>query len=473
MTLIPLLTLAVGCAEQDNATVDAIFATWDEPGSPGCALALAQDGKLIYSRGYGYANLDHDIPNTPLTVFDVASITKQFVAASLGMLELDGKLSLDDNVRKWLPELPEYESPITLRHLLNHTSGLRDYLTLFPLAGRDDYFPLSHAQILAMMARQRALISPPGDEYRYSNTGYMLLSQVVERVSGKSLGEFTRERIFEPLGMDHSLMYENLEVIIPRRATGYISEEDGKVRIVHNYNFDVAGDGQLYSTMEDLLRWDNYLHGAVQPPIYPLMLTERYLDSGEPIEDAQGIRRIEYRGLQTVGHSGTSWGFRTELVRFVEAGLSIAISCNTGSVSPYDLARQVADLYLAEQLGPMSSEIVSGGDEQIEAKGELSPALTLDQLGEFAGSYHSAELDASYRFAVENAELVLRIEQEPRVVVVAVADDRFEFIFDPAGRWDPEFAVLEFDRNRRGLVIGFGLSMGAVSGIVFETGEGR
>ena len=167
--VLTFLTLVLGCTAQedphagvetgdDNAIVDAVFASWDVPGSPGCALAVAQDGTLVYSRGYGYANLDYDIPITPQTVFDVASITKQFNAASLSMLALEGKLSLDDNVRKWLPELPEYERPITLRHMLHHTSGLRDYLNLFPLAGRNDYFPISLDQILAMMSRQRAPI---------------------------------------------------------------------------------------------------------------------------------------------------------------------------------------------------------------------------------------------------------------------------------------------------------------------------
>jgi CubicO group peptidase (beta-lactamase class C family) len=216
--VVTILALAVACTSRndphagtetgdDNAVVDAIFASWDVRGSPGCALAVARDGILVYSRGYGYANLDYDIPITPQTVFDVASITKQFNAASLTMLALEGKLSLEDDVRKWLPELPEYDSPITLQHMIYHTSGLRDYLNLFPLAGRGDYYPISHAQILAMMVRQRALIFPPGDQYRYSNTAYMLLAQVLERAGGKSLGEMTRERIFEPLGMEGSLMY--------------------------------------------------------------------------------------------------------------------------------------------------------------------------------------------------------------------------------------------------------------------------
>jgi CubicO group peptidase (beta-lactamase class C family) len=347
--VVTILVFVVACTRQndphagvvtgeDNAAVDAVFASWDVPGSPGCAVAVAEDGALLYSRGYGYANLDYDIPITPQTVFDVASVTKQFNAASLGMLALEGTLSLEDKVRKWLPELPEYEWPITLRHMLNHSSGLRDYLTLFPLAGRDDYYPISHAQILAMMSRQRELNSPPGDQYSYSNTAYMLLSQVIERASGQSLGEITEERIFKPLGMEDSFMYEDFEKIVPRRATGYILENDGRVRIVHNYNFDVAGDGQLYSTMEDLLLWDNYLHGTEQPAIHSLMLTERYLNNGDPIEDAQGIRRQEYRGLRTVGHGGSSWGPRTISLDFdrnragVISGFGLSLNSERGIV---------------------------------------------------------------------------------------------------------------------------------------------
>lgn len=478
-TGVTILALAVGCNSQnlphagvetgvDNATVDAVFASWDLPGSPGCALAVAQDGVLVYSRGYGYANLDYDIPITPQTVFDVASVTKQFNAASLSMLALEGRLSLDDDVRKWLPELPEYEWPITLRHMLHHTSGLRDYLNLFPLAGRDDYYPISHAQILAMMSRQRALIFPPGDRYLYSNTAYMLLAQVLERASGKTLGEITRERIFDPLGMQDSFMYDNREEIVPRRATGYDRDADGHVRIVHNYNFDVSGDGQLYSTVEDLLRWDNYLHGAEKPAIDSMMLTEGHLNNGEPTGYALGIRLDEYRGLRTVGHSGSSWGFRTELVRFVEPGLSIAISCNSDSANPENLAKRVADYYLADQLGPESGEEAPSADEQVADAASEPPALTSDQLEEFAGTFFAPELDASYRFEVVDGDLVVRIEQEPPIEVAVVADDRFEFSFHPRGWAEPQRVSLEFDRNRAGAIIGFGLSAGSERGIVFE-----
>ena len=198
-----------------------------------------------------------------------------------------------------MPELPEYESPITLRHMIYHTSGLRDYLNLFPLAGRGDYYPISHDQIRDMMSRQRGLVSAPGEEYRYSNTAYMLLAQVVERANGQSFGEFTRERFFEPLGMNGSAMYDDMEAVIPGRATGYDRSEDGSFRVTHNYNFDVAGDGQLYSTVEDLLRWDDYLHGSEPPSIHSVMLTEGRVNNGAPIGYAQGIRLDEYRGLRT------------------------------------------------------------------------------------------------------------------------------------------------------------------------------
>ncbi len=477
--VIIMLALAAACAGRDdpqagietgddNTSIDALFAPLDVPGSPGCALAVAQDGALLYSRGYGYANLDYDISITPQTVFDVASITKQFNAAILTMLALEGKLSLDDDIRQWLPELPEFDAPLTLRHMIYHTSGLRDYLNLFPLAGRSDFFPISHAQILAMMSRQRALNFPPGEQYEYSNTAYMLLAQVIERAAGESFGDIARERILEPLGMVGSRMYDNLEELIPRRATGYDRDDDGHVRITHNYNFDVPGDGQLYSTVEDLLRWDDYLHGKDKPPIYPQMLTEGTLNNGEPIGYAQGIVLDEYRGLRIVGHSGSSWGFRSQLVRFVEPGLSIAISCNFDRADPWTLARRVADHYLAEQLGPDTSQEEPAASDSDDDSPSVPPALSAIELAAFAGSYFSPELDAIYRFSIFDDRLELRIEQEQAFAVMPAAVDTFEFGLHPQGWSEPQTVTMDFDRDQDGTVTGFALSSGSERGILFE-----
>ena len=483
-TIVCILWFVVGCGQQgdtdvhsengsENVALDSIFAAWDLPGSPGCALAVAQDGVLDYSHGYGFANLDYDIPITPQTIFDIASVTKQFNAASISMLALEGKLSLDDNIRDWLPDLPEYEWPITLRHMLHHTSGLRDYLTLFPLAGRNDYYPISHARILAMMSRQRGVDFPPGDKYEYSNTAYMLLSQVVEQASGQTLGEFTEERIFGPLEMDDSFMYEDFEAVVPYRATGYVRDDDGRLRIVHNYNFDVAGDGQMYATMEDLLLWDNYLHGEEKPEIHPLMLTEGYLNNGDPVGYAQGIRLDEYRGLSTLRHSGSSWGFRTELVRFIEPRLSIAISCNMGDVDPSVMAQRVADHYLVDELGPAMEDEGESNVAPLADEAPVSPTLTVEELAEYAGSYYAPELDAAYHFAVVGNVLMVRIEQEAELSAVAIGSDEFEVGFQPAGWGGGSTLKLEFDRNRAGAVIGFGLTLGSLRGIVFEKGEDR
>ena len=430
---------------------------------------MARNGELVYSRGYGYANLDYDIPVTPQTVFDVASVTKQFVAAVANLLALDGTVSLDDDVRKWLPELPEYEAPITLRHLIFHTGGLRDYLNLFPLAGAGDYYSVSREQLLAMMSRQRAPVLAPGERYEYSNTGYMLLAHALERAAGKSIGELARERIFEPLGMNGSLMYENRERIIPRRATGYHRDDDGALRIVHNYNFEIAGDGQLYTTVEDLLLWDDYLHGADRPAIHESMLTEGTLNDGEPIGYAHGITPGEYRGLRTVGHSGHSWGFLTELRRYVEPGLSIAVSCNAEYGDPGELARQVADHYLADRLGPPETDDEEDGadDDEDEDDEAPVPSLSSAELAAFTGSFFSAELDATYRFAVADGGLVVRIEQQPALAVKPVAEDAFRVEFESRG-WAASPARLEFQRDASGAVTGFSLSSGSERGLVFE-----
>ena len=471
--------LVIGCAPTeapdsaaesgaDNPAVDAVFAAWTIDTSPGCALAVAQDGEIVYSRGYGLANLDYGIPVGPQTVFDVASITKQFVAALVNMLAAEGRLSLDDDVRKWLPELPEYDTPILLRHMIYHTSGLRDYLNLFPLAGRGDYFPISHDQILQMMSRQRELVFPPGERYLYSNTAYMLLAQIIERVSGQSFGDIAQVRIFEPLGMKSSLMYDNLEYIIPLRATGYSRDSDGGFRVVHNYNFDVAGDGQLYSTMEDLLRWTDYLHGARRPSFYSTMMEEGQLNDGQVIAYAQGLELESYRGLQTVGHSGSSWGFRSQLTHFPEAGLSIAISCNDDTSSPGQLMRDVADYYLADRLAADTRKGSTGEEQSEDDQVPAVPAPDPEQLAEFEGEYFSYELDATYRFSVSDDGFVVRIEQEPPVPVVKIAENEYRVDFYNEGLSGPQPARLEFTRDASGLVAGFRLSSGSEIGLIFD-----
>ena len=245
--------------------VDKVFEQWDKPDSPGCALGVYRDGQIVYKRGYGMANLNDDVPITPATVFHVASMSKQFTAASILLLAQQGKLSLDDDVHKYIPELPDFGEPITLRHLLHHTSGLRDQWSLLDLAGwRYSQDLITDDDVMSVLVRQKALNFKPGEKYMYSNTGFTLLAIIVKRVSGMSLREFTTKNIFQPLGMTHTHFRDDHEEIIKHDALGY--EQDGKDKPfrMNLTNFDTAGATSLHTTVEDLQLWDeNFYHPRV------------------------------------------------------------------------------------------------------------------------------------------------------------------------------------------------------------------
>jgi len=330
--------------------VDELFAEWDKPDSPGCTLGIIKNGKIIYERGYGMANLEHDIPISSATVFQLNSTSKQFTAMSIALLAEQGKISLDDDVRKFLPEMPEYESPITIRHLIHHTSGIRDYLDLMGLAGMsdDDYYTDDEA--VEMLARQKELNFKPGDQFLYSNSGYFLMSVIVKRVSGKSLHEFAEENIFKPLGMKNTHFHDDHTVIVKNRATGYSPREGGGYRI-NMTTLDMVGDGGVCTTVEDLLLWDQnfYQNKLGGKDLVNQLLTPGTLNSGEKLSYAFGLGVGTYMGLKMVSHAGAFAGFRSQMVRFPEQKFSVICLANLSTVNPTKLCKQVADLYLSDE----------------------------------------------------------------------------------------------------------------------------
>ena len=288
--------------------VDAIFAPWDETGSPGCALGVVEDGEFIYERGYGFANLDWGIPSATDTVFYVGSVSKQFTAAVIALLAEEGAVDLDENIREYFPEIPKYVRPITVRHLVHHTSGLRDIYTLMSLAGirLEDVF--TDEQAIELIAAQRETNFEPGSEYLYSNSGYFLLAQLVERASGKTLREFAEERIFAPLGMEDTHFHDRPSHIVDRRAISYqdsdvdfdnyIATGHREFQVSYLGNFDKVGAGGLYTTVRDLLLWDrNFYSGDVgAKPFLDLIHTRGVLNDGSEITYAFGLTVDEYRG---------------------------------------------------------------------------------------------------------------------------------------------------------------------------------
>jgi CubicO group peptidase (beta-lactamase class C family) len=379
-----------------KAQVDRIFGALDHKDGPGCAIGVGIDASTVLAAAYGMADLEHNVPLTPETVFEAGSVTKQFTAASVLLLVQQGELSLDDLVRKYIPELPDYGSPITIRHLLNHTSGLRDWRTIAAIAGRPSWTNLvySNADTLEMAARQRALNYVPGSEYSYTNTGFNLLAILVGRVGGKPLPEFSREAIFVPLAMTSTGWRDDFHRIVPNRAVAYAQDGTGFRTFMP---FETAyGNGGLLTTVGDLLRWNrNFTEKKVGGRSFTdAQLQQGRLSDGRVIAYAAGLMVLQWRGLPEVSHAGDTAGYHAWLGRYPQQGLSIALLCNgPTSSSPTQLGHQVADVYLKGAL--------SGRSEA--SRSVVSPAA----LTEKTGLYRSVRDHRTLSVELANGELAL------------------------------------------------------------------
>jgi CubicO group peptidase (beta-lactamase class C family) len=360
-----LALILAGCAAaQQTSTREAapddevrrVFAEWSPATGPGCAVAASRSGEVVFQQGFGSANLEMDVPITPSSIFHVASISKQFTAAAVMLLARDGKLSLDDDVRRYVPELPDYGHTITIRHLLTHTSGLRDQWDLLYMArGRFEENRITEDDVLEIASRQKALNFVPGSEYLYSNTGYTLAGTIVRRVSGQTLREFADQRIFQPLGMENTHFHDDYTMIVRGRAAGYAPRPGGGWR-VSLPNYDTYGATSLFTTVGDLLKWDaNFTSPVVgDEQLLREMLTSATLASGDSTGYGLGISTDIYRGARLVGHGGADAGYRTYMGRFPDHDLTVVVLCNAASANPSMLARSVADVYLQGGLEPLS-----------------------------------------------------------------------------------------------------------------------
>jgi len=420
VTFLPLRTFA-----QDTLTakIDAVFAAYDKPDSPGCALGVIKDGRFVYARGYGLANLEYLIPITQRTVFDIGSTSKQFTATSVVLLAQQKKLSLDDDIRKYVPEIPAYGKTITIRHLLHHTSGIRDYVALMNLAGFNFDGVTGDEEALGIIARQKALNFNPGDEYLYSNSGFFLLSIIVNRASGKTLSQFAQENIFQPLGMKSTHIHNDHRVIVPLRATAYAPRREGGFRIDMS-NFEQTGDGAVMTSVEDLLLWDqNFYHTTVGGKDWLDQLqTTGVLNNGEKLTYALGLGIEPYRGLKSVSHGGSWAGYRAELLRFPEEKFSVACLCNLSNTNPSRFARQVADIYLADRMTAVESAQVPSPLPLVQ--------LTASEMAAKAGLYRNPSSGALRRIAF--AEGKLRVDAfGPSSELGALGPNRFRVIGPP------------------------------------------
>jgi CubicO group peptidase (beta-lactamase class C family) len=347
--LLTLPTLLVAQQPDISRLADSVFRDRNTTHAPGCAVGVARGGKVLLTRGYGMANLEASIANTPETVFESGSVAKQFTAAATVILAVDGKLSLDDPARKYVPELPDYDRPITIRHLLTHTSGLREWSALveaqgWPRGSRRH----TQAELLGLVTRQRALNYPVGDYYSYTNSGYGLLFTIVERVSGMSFDEFSQQRLFRPLGMTHTAWRDDFTEIVPNRAQAY--SPDGAGWRLNMPFEDVVGPGGLLTTVGDLLRWNEALtNRTLGAAVVDSMSRRMRLTNGRVIEYALGLFFTTYRGIGEISHSGSTAGYSTFLSRYPDRdSLSVAVLCNASNANAGAYAHALVDGVVAD-----------------------------------------------------------------------------------------------------------------------------
>jgi CubicO group peptidase (beta-lactamase class C family) len=405
-----VIFVVIGSAATET-NVDAVFAQWNSPSTPGCAVGAAVNGAPVLAKGYGMADLEHDVKIAPDTIFEAGSVSKQFTAAAILLLARDGKLSIDDPVSKYIPEVPDYGVPLTIRHLLTHTSGLRDWGSVEAIAG----WPrtsraYTHAHVLDIVSRQKALNFTPGSRWSYSNTGYNLAAIIVSRVSGESFADFTNERIFTPVGMSHTSWRDDFTRVVKHRAVAYASRND-------QWHIDmpfenVYGNGGLLTTVGDLLKWnENFTASQIADASFEALQQQAAsLSDGRPLGYAFGLFERSAGGIRIVEHSGSTAGYSAHLLRMPDQKVSVAVLCNATTARATEYAHQVADLYL-----PQHENTVAAAAKALPSTTDLwrnlDNGLTITSAP--AGSTWSiadARLTMTDRYGV-----VERFERAPRV----------------------------------------------------------
>jgi len=457
----PSLPVRAPAQDEKARQIDALFKEYDRPGSPGAAIVVVQDGKIILQREYGSANLEYGIPITSKTVFHVGSVSKQFTGFSILLLAEQRRVSLDDDIRKYLPEVPDFGKTITLRHLLHHQSGLREHETLFQMSGISTADIIETSHILKLVGRQKELNFSPGTDISYCNTGYVLLAQVVEKVTGKSFREWTRTNIFEPLAMKHTQFNDSASRIVSMRAYPYFLTDSGELQKgILSYSY--VGPTSLLTTSEDMARW---LLNFDQPRVgdqatrQKMLFESGKLENGENPGYGYGIGVLSYRGLRVCWHSGHDAAYRAFAAYFPDQKFGIAILSNFYSIDPMNSGKKIADVYLSGSMSKAPSK-TSVTDEGLKSKSERPFLINKEQLAHYSGDYRSEELDTEYHLLTVGDRLMIRHWRNEDVFLTPIGPDQVS--------GDQEWADrILFLRNPDAGISGFRISAGRVGSLLF------
>ncbi|MEL6256521.1 MAG: serine hydrolase domain-containing protein, partial [Bacteroidota bacterium] len=375
--------------------VDSLFTSWAKSNSPGASLGIYKGGRLIYTQGYGMSNLEYDIPIKSNTIFHVASISKQFTNFAVLLLEEEGKLSIEDDIRKHMPGIPDFGKTITISQLMHHTSGYRDQWQLLAIAGwrLDDV--ITKEQIMRLIENQRELNFEPGSQYRYSNSGYSILARLVEKVSGRSFRQFAQERIFKPLDMQNTHVHDDHEMIVPGRAYSYRPDGNSYKKTVLSYAND--GATSLFTTVEDMGKWmNNMLHPSLGESFIEKMRTRGKLNNGDEINYGLGQSVNEYKGLSWAGHGGADAGFRSTVRWYPDHDFGVVVLSNLGSFNPSLKANQITDIFLSEHFVE---------EEKKEEKPVEAVPISAKDLEKYQGKYVITQYGINFKVEVEKGKL--------------------------------------------------------------------
>ncbi len=405
--------------------VDNLFKKWDHPDSPGAVVGVIQNGKMLYSKGYGAANLEHNIPNTSKTAFGIASNSKQFTAACIVLLSQQGKLDLNQSLYSLYPDFPEYAKSISITNLLHHTSGMRDYPQIAYLSGLrpNDYF--NDDDIMTWVKGQKELNFPTGEEYSYCNSGYWLLGQIVKKVSGLSLGNFAKKELFEPLGMSNTQFFDDNSMIIKEKASGYRPSRSGAFFALLSTQENV-GDGGIYTTVEDIKKWDDefYNQKILNASSWKIMTTQGVLNNGETLTYANGLEIKKHKGLKTIDHGGREPGFWSNIIRFPEQQFTVIVFTNREDANATPLAYRIADIFLKDKL-------VDEVKRKENKRNIKTIKLSNKTLKKFEATYWNAEKKSSRKIFLKNDTLMFVRGPGSIHPLVPIAKNEFKVLGTP------------------------------------------
>ena len=444
----------------DISEIDTVFSEFAHSNSPGCAVGIAYRGELLFAKGYGMANLDWNQPITPETNFRIASVSKQITAAVIAHAAIAGHLSLDDTLQKWVPEIPEYERPITVRHLIHHTNGLRDYYALVELTGRSRNDVYSEQFVLDLVSRQKGSNFPAGERMSYNNTGYFLLGLIVERATGQSLRDYARRHVFDPLGMTRTAYLDDRGKVVEQRAVGYV-RKGSEAAMYHMWNFEQVGSAGVFTNLRDFARWDRnfYSEEVGGEGFTDLLTTTGAVSDGASSNYAFGLMHGAYRGQKVIFHDGSMGASRAHFDRYPDLQTSIMVFCNT-ITDAWGLSRQVADIVLQDQLEPDTASVDEGTTSSGDATANRLETIDLadDQLNALVGYWQIPSFDFIFEIGAEDGQLYAIIGDRLEVQVLSedtiyieASDARIAFGNLADGRYTTATGVAEgmkFDAMR-------------------------